>query len=342
MRIAISTIQSLNYGNRLQNYALQEVLRQDGHQVESLQKERPSLVRAARRGARKFLKDDCVTRFRMFDSRYVAHARCAVCRDYCTSGMADAYDKFVIGSDQVWNPTFPFNSDAEYLPSVPGSKKIAYAASFGVTDLGDRETAIAALLKEIPFISMRERAGAELASHLTGRPVPVVLDPTMLLSPQEWSAVARKPEAFEDSRPYVFKYVLGEDANDSRIARIAAELGADIVDVADPGVKAGPAEFVWLATNSAAVCTDSFHASVFALLCHKPLGIFERVDSEADMSSRFDTLCELFAVQRCRANHGSFDMFSMGWDKFEDRLSGLRAQSLDWLRTALAGGGARA
>lgn len=339
MRVAISTIQSVNFGNRLQNYALQEVLRKDGHNVESLLKEKSSLAKTISHSVRKILKNDIVTRFRAFDGQYITHSKFAAGRDYCTPGLARIYDKFVIGSDQVWNPTFPFNSRAEYLPFVPSCKKLAYAASFGVTELGNKEAVIAELLADIPFISVREQAGAELVSHLTGRSVPVVLDPTMLLSPREWSVVAGKPEGFDASRPFVFKYVLGEDANDRRIAGISAELDANIVDASDPNLKASPAEFVWLIANSAAVCTDSFHASVFALLHHKPLGIFERVDDEADMSSRFDTLCDLFDAGRCRAGRDDFDMFCMDWDAFEDRLAELRAFSLDWLRSALRGGG---
>lgn len=339
LSLAISTIQSINYGNRLQNYALQSVLASLGYRVESLKKEKPSILTSVRRNARKLLKDDSVTRFREFDEERIQFSDCVASADYVTPDLANRYDKFVIGSDQVWNPNFPFLGPVDYLPFVDPGKKIAYAASFGVASLGNKEAEISGYLAGIPFISMRESAGAEIASRLTGKHVSVVLDPTMLLTADDWSAVAKRPEGVDDGSSFVFKYMLGTDVNDETIKRIALDNEATVVDIRDPSLKIGPSEFVWLAQHSTAVCTDSFHASVFALLHHKPLGIFERVDDEADMSSRFDTLCDLFDAGRCRARRDDFDMFCMNWDAFEDRLAELRVFSLDWLRSALRGGG---
>lgn len=43
-------------------------------------------------------------------------------------------------------------------------------------------------------ISMREKAGADLVKKLTGREVPVVVDPTILLSKEEWQKIEMIPE----------------------------------------------------------------------------------------------------------------------------------------------------
>ena len=339
MKIAIATIQSINYGNRLQNYALQQALKPCG-QVVSLRREKVPAIKLALRGVRKYIKHDNVNNFREFDALHIDHSREVLCPDYETADLVGAYDKFVIGSDQVWNPNFPFNSSLDYLPMVPAEKKLAYAASFGVSDLGDKTDEIAGYLADIPYISMREDAGAELVKKLTGREVPVVLDPTMLLTPAEWACVARRPKGMPEG-PFVFKYVLGNDVNNDRIQSIADALGATVVDATDGSMMIGPSEFVWLEANCEAACTDSFHASVFALLHHKSLGIFERVDAEADMSSRFDTLCRLFGAEKCRARNDGFDMRCMDWDAFEARLTELRDFSLSWLNDAIRAEAAR-
>ena len=339
MKIAIATIQSINYGNRLQNYAMQEVLKPYGH-IASLRREKVPTIKLALRNARKYIKHDAINNFREFDGRHVSLSREALSPNCETAALAAAYDKFVIGSDQVWNPNFPFNSCLDYLPMVPPEKKLAYAASFGVSDLGDKADEIADYLADIPYISMREDAGAELVKKLTGHDVPVVLDPTMLLTPDDWAQVEKKPKGMPEG-PFVFKYVLGSDVNEERIQTIADELDAVVVDAADGSMLIGPSEFVWLAANCEAVCTDSFHASVFALLHHKQLGIFERVDAEADMSSRFDTLCRLFGAEKCRARNEDFDMGCMAWEDFEMRLANMRAFSLDWLDGAINMGAAR-
>lgn len=338
MKTAIVTIQSVNYGNRLQNYALQQVLTGFGCNVESLRREPYGLPQKLKHIARRVVKDDKTTAFRRFDAANVALSSRVLSQNSVSPSLASAYDAFVIGSDQVWNPDFDFNSELEYLPMVLPAKKIAYAASFGVSRIDANRDRTAELLNGIPRISVREQAGADIVADLTGREVPVVLDPTMLLTVDDWAAASLRPRTVDCDRPFVFKYVLGDDLNEAKIAAMAAERGFEVVDVMDESLKIGPAEFVWLVANSSLVCTDSFHASVFALLHHKPLAIFERVSADADMSSRFDTLCSLFGLVGHRSSEedfGSDAIFDIDWEAFESRLAELRAFSKGWLESAL-------
>lgn len=338
MKAAIVTIQSENYGNRLQNYALQQALVGLGCTVESIRRAPFGLPQRAKRLVRGLLKDDKTTAFRRFDADNVTLSSRVLSPNGVSASMQSAYDVFVIGSDQVWNPDFSFNSELDYLPMVPSAKKFAYAASFGVNRIEENRERTADLLNGIPRISVREQAGADIVADLTGREVPVVLDPTMLLTVEDWAAVAVKPKALACDKPFVFKYVLGNDVNEARIAAVAVGRGLEVVDVMDGSLKIGPAEFVWLVAHSSLVCTDSFHASVFALLHHKPLAIFERVSSDADMSSRFDTLCSLFDLKGHRSSEpefGSDAIFGADWDAFERRLAELRAFSRGWLEDSL-------
>ena len=345
MKIAILTIQSINYGNRLQNYALQAVLESLGHEVFSLRRDAGfkgplrCKMRAAKlkMGAIKHTNDR-VGAFRRFDGEHISFAGEIVSKDYITPDLGSTFDCFVIGSDQVWNPTFGFNSQLEYLPMVPDPKKIAYAASFGVngTALFVKETA--ALLNGIPRISVREDAGGRIVRNLTGRDVPTVLDPTLLLDVVCWRKVASKPKTVDAASPYIFKYVLGDDLNNARIREFAEKNGLNTINAMDESLAIGPSEFVWLIANSSLVCTDSFHASVFALMHHKPLAIFEREGLSADMSSRFDTLCSSFGLEGHRSsekNFGEGPVFGTDWGAFELRLGKLRASSLGWLGASL-------
>ncbi len=346
MRIAILTIQSINYGNRLQNYALQTVLEGLGHSVESLKREpglkgsvKSSLL-TVKRAAGLVVKHrgDKVAAFKSFDKSNVSFSKMTVSAEYVSPSLSDAYDCFVIGSDQVWNPDFDFNSDLDYLPMISVEKKVAYAASFGVDKIVSGQEETAALLNGIEYIAMREAAGARIVRELTGRDVPVVLDPTLLLDAEAWAKVAKRPKTVDCSKPFVFKYVLGNDVNGRRIEELAEARGLGIVDVMDESLSIGPSEFVWLVANSELVCTDSFHASVFALLHHKPLAIFERVCSNADMSSRFDTLCSAFGLEGHRSSEAAFGpdaIYGTDWADVDSRLAALRDDSLAWLKTAL-------
>ncbi len=347
MKIAILTIQGDNYGNRLQNYALQTVLERLGHNAVSLQRYGglKGFVRLRARSsrlARRLMADKHGKKasFCAFDSEYIDFSPKVVSSSHVSHGLDSAYDCFVIGSDQVWNPDFSFNSEVEYLPMVPAAKKLSYAASFGVSEIAENRERTAELLDGIGSISAREAAGAEIVRDLTGREAAVVLDPTLLLGPQDWRVVAKKPVNADCDSPYVFKYVLGNDVNGKRIDRMAQSSGLKIIDVMDPALAIGPSEFVWLIAHSELVCTDSFHASVFALLHHKPLAIFERESADADMSSRFDTLCEAFGLVGHRSSEDCFGdeaIFGTDWGLFESRLGELRASSMEWLESAIGG-----
>lgn len=341
------TIQSVNYGNRLQNYALQSILEERGYYVESLRRDSgfhgpfQSKLRMVKRklGLLKH-RNDKIGAFRRFDSSYVSFSYARVSTEYTCSDLANCYDCFVIGSDQVWNPDFCFNSDLEYLPMVPIEKKIAYAASFGVNNIEKGCERTAELLNGIKHISVREAAGADIINKLTDRRVPVVLDPTLLLSPEKWDKISEKPLTVECTEPYAFKYVLGDDVNNRRIQELASSCGLRVIDVMDESFAIGPSEFVWLIAHSCLVCTDSFHASVFALLYRKPLAIFERVSADADMSSRFDTLCSNFGLVGHRSTEEAFGkeaIFDTDWNLVHSRLTAMRDSSLSWLDNALDG-----
>ena len=342
MKVAIFTIYSQNCGNRLQNYALQEVLGQMGAEsVETLRRTRPAaMVTRAKRALRRMLKDDEMERFLRFDEERIVFSRDVVSAELVSPGLSERYDAFVIGSDQVWNPYFSFSSERDYLPFVPREKKIAYAASFGVARLApeDARWPVADLVDGIPLVSMREGAGADLVRCMTGRDVPVVLDPTMLLPSDAWHLIARRPDRGCPEEAYCFKCIIGEDAFSERADALAQSRGLTMVGSHDPRMPVGPAEFVWLVSRASLVCTDSFHASVFATLFHRPLVIFERRGEGGDMSSRLDTLCETFGLEGHRICHDGFSfdrVFEEDWAAVDERLAFERARSLDWLKDAL-------
>lgn len=343
MKAAILTIQSDNYGNRLQNFALQKVLSSYGYQVESLRRYAGfgnPIVRTLRNMKHSFdlvCKHDKKALFNQFDRR-ISFSKYVVSPEYITPSMDSAFEMFVMGSDQIWNPDFHFNSDLEYLPFVPSCKKIAYAASFGVTRIDSDKMLTAFYLHNISRISVREDAGAEIVSNLIGYRPEVVIDPTMLLTANEWSQIAIRPHIDAIHSPYLLKYVLGDDIHGQEIDELARSRGLGVVDLTVQSLPVGPAEFVWLIGHADMVCIDSFHGSVFSLLFHRPFIIYERQSADADMSSRFDTLCRLFGMDHHRVGSTSFDLdrcFNEDWTAFEFALSTERQKSLDWLSSAI-------
>ena len=101
----------------------------------------------------------------------------------------------MVGSDQVWNVNFPFFNKEYLLHSIESNNKISYASSFGTEELpSEYNKVFKDELLKFKCISVREDAGKKIVEEITGRKdVQVLVDPTMLLTAEEWDKVSRKP-----------------------------------------------------------------------------------------------------------------------------------------------------
>ena len=128
------------------------------------------------------------------------------------------YDKFICGSDQIWCTTTLYIDPLMYLRFAPKEKRIAYAPSLGrdyIPNYSRRE--MKKYILDIPYVSVRETMGQKLIQELTGRQVPVVLDPTLLLGRQHWDVVKtqQKPTA-----KYVLCYFLSTPTKKTQLKRL--------------------------------------------------------------------------------------------------------------------------
>ncbi|UVS52527.1 polysaccharide pyruvyl transferase family protein [Bacteroides thetaiotaomicron] len=126
------------------------------------------------------------------------------------TNAAHQYAAFVVGSDQLWLPS---NIEADYytLNFVPDNvSKIALSTSFGISKLPKRQAQKAAkFLKRLDFCSVRELSGQKIVKDLTGRDVPVVCDPTILFTAEEWGCITENERFIKE--PYLFCYFLGNN-----------------------------------------------------------------------------------------------------------------------------------
>lgn len=322
MKVGIVTIPDItNYGNRLQNYAVSHVLQtQFGCKTMSLAayKEKPF-----ENGnhilwlKNKIAKAMCVfpeaaekrfgsgiTRWRNFYNwnkqniptrNFYEHSSLPRC-------LNEEYDLFFAGSDQIWNYRFSGTKyDDYFLKFAQDSKKVAICGSFGVEDIPDewKQTYIDGL-SAFAHISVREDAGAKIVKDLTGRDVPVLVDPVMLLRKEEWLKVAKKPRV-DTKKPYVLKYYLGDEAEEEKIDLWAKENSYEVYELLNNKIpklySAGPGEFISLVANAALVASDSFHCIAFSIIFKKPFIVYARRGSENYMTSRMDTLLDKFGLK---------------------------------------------
>lgn len=238
-RFGIVTLfyKNYNYGGMLQAYALQNCLRGMGVDNDVLQLEYkehaasfrsrqkkktsrpPSLYQRIQGWATLIALAKRKKRFDRFVQEWIQTSDVL----YTDENIRDAnqrYDGFITGSDQVWNPKY--GSDSMLLDFVDDShRKISYAASFGVADVSQEYLDYAVpLIDRLDAVSVREPSGAKLLAGRVRQQVCCVLDPTLLLSREQWETLCRPPKG---KKEYVFLYLLGGSAQQYRIVRAAMD-----------------------------------------------------------------------------------------------------------------------
>lgn len=335
-KIAILTICSFNYGNRLQNYALQEILKHLGLSVETLNRQPQTIMYFLKKNFRSLIKRDSRSNFYAFH-RKIQWSRDVVSKNKISKNIEKHYDCFVIGSDQIWNIDFDFIGEEDFLPFIRKEKKISYAVSFGIDTIPESERSrIGSYLKQIRSISVREKSGVKIVKELTGQDAFLALDPTLLLSREDWTQLEKKPRKMKKS-PYLFTYFLGKNLHENEIQQYAQKHHLQVVDCKKSGLAIGPAEFVYLIHHADMVCTDSFHASVLSFIYKRPFVVFERVSHDQDMSSRIDELCSTFHLENHRFTNANFTWENIGmFDTSADQIwAERRADSLQFLKENL-------
>lgn len=378
-----------NYGNALQNYAVQTLIEQCGAEALSMDnrtrsgfndhlqkggsnasKLSPSYVKAyiRLRIGRKFgskndrdfspaalvrsvrfkktylqKKQSRTERFDAFRARTLHDDTVPMEVNNIDQAHIASFDAFVCGSDQVWNPYYPQTSMIDFLQFAPEHKRIAIAPSFGISELPDsRKDIYRQWISSIPYLSVREEAGAKIIKALTGREAKVLLDPTFGLTKEEWLAFAQKP-AQAPEKTFVFCYFLGNETRSyvHRIRKYAKQNNYEIVDVCDVHdlryYDIDPQEFVWLLANAKAVFTDSFHGTAFSINLQKPFVVFDRVEGGASMSSRITSvLAKTGLANRHASKISNLEIQDVDFSAAAEVISAERKIMKDYLKQAIA------
>lgn len=358
-RAAIVTIYDPkpNYGNRLQNYAAQEILAKEGFETVTISFEKRVLTGEMKlkywlQKMTAYRLPGDSTFWRIEPPKFISFERFN--KKFIRTVHVDSIEEvdknadfYLIGSDQVWNPSWyndcPMKKDMYFLTFAPSKKKVCMAPSFGISELPDewvdyfREQ-----LNTFPMLSVREQAGAELIYKLTGRTAEVVIDPTLMLDEEEWLKIAQKPRKIACSKPYILTYFLGgRTAEQERyINHIAKEYGLEVYHLLDRSepllYAASPEEFLYLMKCAALLFTDSFHVCVFSFLFKRPFLVYQRNGNENQIFSRIESLLETLHLQRKYADSGmENDLFECDYTEGQLRLQKERAKALSFLRKSM-------
>mgnify|MGYP002797055532 FL=1 len=217
MRIGIITFHaSLNCGSMLQAFALQNVLAEKyGAEVEIINYSnwgqrnyyanwdwflRPAVLRS---NIKALFHYDAIEKMRTdyleFENQYLNLTPKLMKYKHELNGIDKNYDIVVAGGDQVWNVRCRDADDAYFLSFVKNAKKVAYSPSLGARNINTEcinPGKYAKLVKDFDYLSVREDNGQKWLKELTGIEVPIVADPTVLLTGNEWCEKLNIPEVF--------------------------------------------------------------------------------------------------------------------------------------------------
>ena len=343
-RVAIlTTHRANNFGAVLQAYSLVMACRELGADAELLDWRHPDFERAFHRGWKMHRNPIPAIKYlwwhwtretsarRAFDDfrRKIPMSR-PICSRAALESMGAAYDSYVVGSDQVWNPRLSAWDATKFdrsllLDFVRDKPKNAYAASIGVKEITP-ETIVPefkSAWQSFDHISMREEAGAEFVEKTIGKKVPTVLDPVLLHDADWW--MKNTDEIALPSEPYLLIYNVQQWRKDSdwlveQAYEYAWKNNLKVVKLLVPGqrvkwskdtVSVGPNEFVRYIAGANAVFANSFHASAFSVIFRKALYV-HRVVEGALPNSRFDTLSRLSGVSFPIVSQRGPDTLSFG------------------------------
>lgn len=262
------------------------------------------------------------------------------------------YKAVIVGSDQQWSPSVCFTHFRTLRFAPEGVKRVSYATSLGVSSYPWYVKRQAAdFLNKIDYLSVREEQGKQIIQDICGREAEVVLDPTYLLTKDEWEELIPNKEATKPG--YVFCFILGDNPGMKRLARkyadskglrivsiLSNEVNADDSGYSDEIIIGQPPEtFINLIRNADAVFTDSFHGLAFSIINEKQVYVTYRIrKGTGSRNSRIDNVLEKMGIQGQLIKdplNGKFIESTIDYSSLQIRLNRLRQESICFLEKAL-------
>lgn len=361
MNVGIITIHNVsNYGAILQAFALKETVKKrhkvniidfnNRHVSKSLDLVRfgtdfHALLGTAKDICRILPRQRVIKKFNKFLDSYM---------DVVPFNLQETkkFDTLISGSDQIWNPACVTKSNSfvpEYFLSFAETeqKKVAYASSCGAYNYSEREQLILKeYLEKYDYLSTRENVASKFLTRIAQREVKHVLDPTLLLTKDEW--LDRLGDNGRGEGDYILLYVIKKTNLLKTIVRKAKEvLGLKVVLVeqglhfdscVDEHVRdAGPLDFISLFNNARFIITDSFHGTTFSVIFGKP---FVSVSPGANVN-RISSLLGVLGLDS-RILHSEDDLsrvtpafFNLDFTTAHEKLNIERGKSLTYLNESI-------
>lgn len=269
------------------------------------------------------------------------------------------FDVYISGSDQIWNPKLFIFDYSYFLDFVPdGKKKISFASSFGKANFEESyKEKCGSLLRAFSHISVREKSGEAIVKDLCGKTATTCVDPTLLLTRQDWAPMmANASEKAKNFNGILCYFMPGDTLVNNAIESLAQQLhkktGLPIMRLGikehkvfsyprgETDIKAGPAEFLAYFHGAQHVVTNSFHGTAFSVNfgkdCYIPIN--DTLPPEKALHERITSLLtqvEATELMLPASNPVLPQDRTLNWERIASNLAHLRQDSMAYLKNAL-------
>lgn len=284
-------------------------------------------------------------KFMMFyDMRFLHTKGKYTSQNFNTVCERENIDGFVCGSDTIFCYK-EFGFDDGYFANydvMRNGYSVAYAASFGDTDFNKIDKkALQAKLRNFRYIALRESQFLDFARESTEVKVEQVIDPTLLLTANDYDAIV-VPRQIDE--PYILLYSRRfNPAMTAYADRLSKERSVKVVDISlsssNPNghimrYDAGVEEFLSLVKHAECVVTNSYHGILFSIIYKRPFYLFsrEQCDTKNDQVLQMLNLREYAMVTGEELLNNTID-----YDKVHQIIALRRKQSLSVLIDELKG-----
>ena len=368
-KVSLITLQNVpNYGSVLQCYATEQIIKNMGYDVETInylpeRVTKHGMLKSIKNKTKK-LEHSIILRtiariiifpsyllrfrtFKKFRNKYLNMTK-TIYKNYeeILEDVPQA-DIYCTGSDQVWNSEWNSEIDKSlFLGFAPDNKrKIAYAASFGKKELADFEIEeTKKMLKRYDKISVREKSGVDIINSLGIEGSVNVVDPTLLLSGDEWRKLTSNKYKGQE---YILVYNLNRNKKiDNYAKKLSEKTGLKVIYlsyqlhefykkgkmVCNPKVE----DFISLIDNASYVISDSFHATAFSLNLNTQFIIVY----PGKFSTRLQSLLEILNLEnRVAKDENDLNVVNkeIDYEEINKKMELMRNESLDWLKESLEG-----
>lgn len=346
MKVGILTLPyEPNYGWAVQLWALYYTIEKLGHEPIVLDRRWNSTQSGILFNIKRLIyyKGLC-GRFSRFLKNEISNITSEIRDSQTLTDITKDFGAVVVGSDQVWRientrgANLNFFLDFLHEDSV---KRIAYGASFGkdIWQGTPEETEkVKHLFSKFDTIAVREDSGVSLCRDCFNVEAFHVIDPTMLISAEEYY----KKIAIPQKKPQLTTYILDPTAEKLNTINNFSEKNHLKVVSLYPKKKVTyyHSVYFWLESirNAEYVIVDSFHGMVFSIIFHKK---FVVMANKKRGLTRFSSILSQLGLEDRITMDFSYDSISsilsqtIDYNKVEEKLNVMRAFSLNILKGSL-------